>query len=368
MDRYTTYWNDNPISDVDEDHSLGISVSTDGFHRATARPAGETRTVGLTLEETPDTGVYILTPVWDGFDFRIRLEFEEEPYPEAKSHILELHTPLSDAAPGDEIELTFRENAVESPGTRTLSGTIQQLVDQSGAVPEPPSFDPDIPTVLSILVATESDLSESDTQLSIPDLLISDGHIPPYRESFGTLDVVGDSEPLSLEWEGDQIDAALSVESVSITPTATGETWTVENDALSPVEFAPLRDRSIPERISILDACFAESNITPSPETLEEFAAAVDQSHPETELTVSYDSSRSENILTKDGTLTQTRSVYYADPNRELHQIRFSGPDGRFYVLLNPELKTPRCVSVYSVANARHWDSELGPVTDIQVS
>jgi hypothetical protein len=366
MDRYATYWNDNPISDVDEDHSLDISVSTDGFHRATARPAGEARTVGLTLEEIPRSGVYILTPVWDGFDFRIRLEFDEEPYPEAKIHTLELHTPLSDAASGDEIELTFREDAVESPETRTLSGTIQQLVDQSGAVPEPPSYDPDQPTVLSILVATESDLSESDERLSTSDMFISDGRIPPFGEPFGTLDVVGDSEPLSLEWEGDQIAPALSVESVSVSSTATGEIWTVENDALSPVDFAPLRDQSMPERKNILDACFAKSNITPSPETLEVFAAAVDQSHPEGELTVSYDSSRSNNILTKHGTLTETRSVYYADPNRELHQIRFSGPDGRFYVLLNPELETPQCASVYSVANARHWDSELGPVTEIQ--
>lgn len=60
--------------------------------------------------------------------------------------------------------------------------------------------------------------------------------------------------------------------------------------------------------------------------------------------------------------------MYFAEDNQARHQLRFSGSDGRFYILLdpNPDATTP--AKVCSTSLARHWDTDLGPLRDFELS
>jgi len=173
---------------------------------------------------------------------------------------------------------------------------------------------------------------------------------------------------LDLQWEGKSDTPALQVEFVRVNPGQESE-LTVENESLPEIQFDDLAEHSQNERISILESALSKSLDRPiADETLEFFAAAVDELPRDRTLTVHYDSSRSENTLTKSGTFVGTDSVYYAEENRARHHLRFSGSHGRFYILLDSDDDATTPARVFSTSLARHWDTDLGPLVDFELS
>ena len=281
-------------------------------------------------------------------------------------NVFDVTTPLATVTPGDQIEIGLRESQTASPGIKSITGRVTQVLDFSGLVPDRPNYIREPTTVLSVLVSLVDDPS-SDT--SARDLkLIGQTRLQPIGDSFGTLDVVGSEHPLDLQWEGRADTPALQVEFARLHLGQESE-LTVENESLPDVRFDALADHSLTERISILESVFSSALDQPvEDETLEFFAASVDEPPEERTITVRYESSRSENTLTKSGTFRGVRSVYYADDNQTRHQLRFSDTDGRHYILLDPESDARVPASVYSVSFARHWDTDLGPLLDFELS
>lgn len=373
----TVYWNSQPLQEektrdgTDEITSSSVSVSKNprGFVYVLARPAGADRTVALTLDSNPEPGVYEFRPPYSEFEFSVRLEYADEPYPKPRMHVVDVTTPLSAAEPDDQIEIGLRKAQADSPGTKSIQGHITQLMDFSGLVPDTSDFVVDSLSpapVLSILVSLSDEAPSSD--MIKASNIQAETRLPPIGDSFGTLDVVGSDQPLNLQWEGKRDTPALQVEFVRINPGQESE-LTVENDSLPEVQFDDLAAHSQDERISILDAALSNALDRPVAEdTLAFFAAVVDELPRERTLTVHYDSSRSENTLTKSGTFAGTASVYYAEENRARHQLRFSGSDGYFYILLDPANDTTTPANVYSTSLARHSDTDLGPLVDFELS
>jgi hypothetical protein len=374
MEECTVYWNDQVLQKEQKADAAGeitrpsVSISKDqtGFIYVLARPAGADRIVALTLDSNPEPGVYEFRPFYNEFEFTVRLEYQDEPYPEPRMHILDVTTPLSAVEVGDQIEIGLRKDQTNSPGTKPLQGHVAQIMDFSGLVPDLPAYYPDPATVLSILVSLSDEAPSNDTITASK--LMGQTRLPPIGESFGTLDVVGSNHPLDLQWEGKSDTPALQVEFVRVNPGQESE-LTVENESLPETQFDDLADHSQNERISILESALSKSLDRPiADETLEFFATAVDELPRDRTLTVHYDSSRSENTLTKSGTFVGTDSVYYAEENRARHHLRFSGSDGRFYILLDSDDDATTPARVFSTSLARHWDTDLGPLVGFELS
>lgn len=380
MGECTVYWDGNVIQNTEDSVSATLSEAKDGnssnpvvsvskdqsgFMYVLARPADSHRTVALTLESHPESGVYEFRPLDGRFDFRVRLEYQDEPYPEPRMHVLDVSTELSAVEVGDAIEIGLRKNQTEAPGIEPVTGTVSEIMDFSGLVPDLPDFYPDPTVVLSLLVRFDGEPPSDDYLTAIR--AMSQRRLNPISDSFGCLDVVGDEQPLDLQWEGRSDTPALQVELVRINGGTKSE-LTVENESLPDVQFDDLATRELSDRISMLESVFSDGlDRSVAAETLEFFADAVDECQIERTIKVKYDSSRSENTLTKSGTVTGTRSVYYAEENRAKHQVRFSGSDGRFYILLDLMADTDPA-TVYSVSLARHWDTELGPLVDYELT
>jgi hypothetical protein len=380
MEECTVYWNGNALQNEtsseegseDADEKPGVSVSKDetGFIYVLARPTGANRTVALTLESNPEPGVYEFRPLHSNFDFSVRLEYDDEPYPDPSMHVLDLTTPLSAVEAGDQIEIGFRKDKTDSPGVTSIRGQVMHVLDFSGLVPDFPAYFRDPTTILSILVSPPDEGSPDDMKMLTPtdSDFITQTRLEPFGDSLGTLDVVGDDYPLNFQWEGKSDTPALQVEFVRINPEQESE-QTVENESLPDIQFDRLATYSVTERISILKSAFSNAlDRQVTDETLEFFATAVDDPPNDRTITVQYDSSRSENTLTKSGTFTGTCSVYYADENRARHQLRFGDSDGRYYILLDSENPNTNPPTVCSVSPTRHWDTDLGPLIDFELS
>lgn len=374
MDECIVYWNDQILQKeqqadaTDEITRPSVSVSCDqtGFIYVLAQPAGADRTVALALDSNPEPGAYEFRPLYSEFEFTVRLEYQDEPYPEPRMHILDTTTPLSAVEAGDQIEIGLRKDQTGLPGTKSIHGHVTQIMDFSGLVPDLPAYYPDPATVLSILVSLSDEASSNDTVTASK--IMGQTRLPPIGDSFGTLDVVGTDHPLDLQWEGKSDTPALQVEFVRVNPGQESE-LTVENESLPEIQFDDLAEHSQNERISILESALSKSLDRPiADETLEYFAAAVDELPRDRTLSVHYDSSRSENTLKKSGTFAGTDSVYYAEENRAQHHLRFSGSDGRFYILLDSDDDATTPAKVYSTSLARHWDTDLGPLVDFELS
>ena len=375
MNNYSAYWNGNALQteggteNTDEETPTpSVSVSTDqtGFISVLARPAGADRAVALTLTAHPDPGVYEFQPLYDEFEFTVRLEYHAEPYPDPHMHILDVTTPLAAVKPGDDIEIALRKSQTESPGTTSIHGQAAQVIDLSGLVPDLPAYYPDPPTALSILVPLSEHTQPRD-ELKVA--FLTDGiRFSSGGDEYGRLDVIGRDQPLDLQWEGNSNTPALQVEYARINPGQDTE-LTVENQTLPAIQFDDIAAHSQDERISILSSALSKALDRPvTDETLEFFAAAVDEPPRDRTITAEYDSTRSDNTLTKSGTFTGTHSVYYADANQTRHQLRFSDSDGRYYILLDPDAEATTPATVYSVSPTRHWDTDLGPLIDFELS
>jgi hypothetical protein len=374
MREYTAYWNetelqaDRAAEDTDEEAptpSILVSKNQTGFIYVLARPVGSDQAVALTLAGNPDPGVYTFQPLSGKLEFTVHLEYHSEPYPDPHMHVLDVTTPLAAVKPDDQIEIGLRKSQTESPGTKSIHGQAAQVIDLSGLVPDLPAYYPDPPTVLSILVPLSEHTQPRDelkAALLCRKLRFLGG------VDYGRLDVLGRSQPLDLQWEGKSNTPALQVEYVRINPGQATE-LTVENQTLPEIQFDDIAARSQDEQISILSSALSKALDRPVPdETLEFFAAAVDEPPRDQTLTVEYDSSRSDNTLTKSGIFTGTHSVYYADANQTRHQLRFSDSDGRYYILLDPDEEATTPANVYSVSPVRHWDTDLGPLIDFELS
>jgi len=376
MEECTVYWNDQVLQKeqeadaTDEITRPSVSVSKDqtGFIYVLAQPAAADRTVALTLDSSPEPGAYEFRPLYSEFEFTVRLEYHDEPYPEPHMHTLDVTTPLSAVEADDQIEIGLRKDQTDSPGIKSIQGHVTQILDFSGLVPDLPAYypDPDPATVLSILVCLSDEAPSNDTITASK--LVGQTRLPPIGNSFGTLNVTRSENPLDLQWEDKSDTPALQVEFVRVNPGQKSE-LTVENESLPEIQFDDLAKHSQNERISILESALSKALDRPiADETLEFFAAAVDELSRNRTLTVHYDSSRSENTLTKSGTFAGTDSVYYAEENRARHQLQFSGSDGRFYILIDSDDGATTPAKVYSTSLARHWDTDLGPLVDFELS
>lgn len=347
--------------------SLSVSEGPDGFSSVLARPEGSNRTITLTIDESPELGIYTFTPLSEDYDITVRLEFEDGPFPDAKMQTIDLSSELCDIDVGDKIVIALRKDATESPGVKEIRGTAIEVADSSGAVPDPSrSFiDYSVSPIVSILVDI-SDQNIEDTDDVDPFPMLSH-RIDPYGNSKGTIDVTGTSEPFEIRWEGASDTAALSVESVTVEP-QDGDSWTVVNESLPDVQFLPLNDLTVDERVEQFVSAFDRaSGITISDDVPRMFASAVDGQVSNVNVTVRYESSKSDQLQSKSGVLDSVRSVYYADANRARHQIRFKNTT-LYYILIDPHVDATSPVGVYSKAYNRHWDTDLGNVRSIEIS
>jgi hypothetical protein len=122
------------------------------------------------------------------------------------------------------------------------------------------------------------------------------------------------------------------------------------------------------ERTEQFESAFDRvSDISLSDKVSRVFASAVDGQVPEVNITVRYESSKSDQLQSKSGILDSVKSVYYADVNRVRHQIRFKNTT-LYYLLVDPHVDATSPIAVYSKAYNRHWDTDLGEVRDIEVS
>lgn len=346
---------------------LSVSDGPSGFSSVLAQPTGSNRTIALTLKESPELGIYTFTPTTEDDELEIRLEFGEEPFPEPQMHTLDLSSELRGVEVGDHIVVGLRKDEVEQPGVKEIQGTAIAVIDSSGAVPDPSQsfIDYSESPIVSVLVDFSDQASvERDGLKVFP--LISHRLNPPSGPQ-GTIDVFGTSEPFSMQWEGESDTAALSVEYVRVDPQA-GESWTVRNESLPEIEFSPLTERNLAERIEQLESTIDQaSKLSLSEDVLRMLASAVDGEVPNVDVTVQYESSKSDQLLTKTGALESVVSVYYADRNRACYQIRFVDSE-LHYLLLDSHADAASPVGVYSKSYARHWDTDLGDVRSIDIS
>jgi len=348
--------------------ALRVSGGSDGFFAVLARPAASKRDMNLGLAESPEPGSYIFKPAQAGYDFEVRLEFGDEPFPEPRMLTLDLTSDLCDAAVGDRLTVALRKNATKSPDIKEISGPIIQMADSCGTVPDYTQMSApytEFPVASLLVDISDEQQSVSESRSISP----SPSHKPSApSDNRGRVDVIGRSEPFELRWEGDSNEPALDIEYVTVDPTDC-EPWIVQNDTLPDVEFTPLRELSMSERTQELTTAFerASNAVVPGERVLEGFAAAVDAEVPQIEITVRYASSKSDEIQSKSGTLSSVQSMYYSEPNRARHQVRFK--DSKLYYLLadpHEDAETP--IGVYSKSYARHWDTELGEVRSVNVS
>jgi hypothetical protein len=354
-------------SDEQTGPSLSVSGGPDGFISVLARPEGTNRTITLTIDESPRPGIYRFTPSTGDYEIEVRLEFDEEPFPEPQMKTLNLNSELSSVEIGDEVVIGLRKDATESPGVKEIRGTVIELVDSSGAVPDSslPFIDYSDSPIVSVLI----DLSDRDTvdTVDIEPFPILSRRLKSVGDSQGTIDVVGTSKPFEIRWEGSSKTPALQVEYVTVDP-RDDDSWTVANDSLPEVQFSSLHELTFDERVEQFEAAFDRaSEISLSDDVIRMFASAVDGQAPEVNVTVRYESSKSDQLQSKSGILDSVESVYYADPNRARHQIRFKDTT-LYYLLVDPHVDAAEPVSVYSKAYGRHWDTNLGDVCDIEIS
>lgn len=346
---------------------LSVAAGSSGFSSVLAQPTGSNRTIALTMKESPEPGIYTFTPTTEDDEIEIRLDFPEEPFPEQQMHTLDLSSELSGVQVGDSIVVGLREDGVEQPGLKEIQGIVIAVVDSSGAVPDPSQsfIDYSESPIVSVLVdfSDQADV-ERDKLKVFPSIA---HRLNPPSGPQGTVDVFGTSEPFSIQWEGKSDTAALSVEYVRVDPQA-GESWTVRNKSLPEIEFSPLIDLSLTKRIEQFESAIGQtSNLSLSEDVLRKLASAVDGEVPNMDVTVQYESSKSDQLVTKTGTLESVVSVYYADRNRACHQIRFVN-GSLHYLLLDAHSDTTSPVGVYSKSYARHWDTDLGDVRSIDIS
>ncbi|MFD1648027.1 hypothetical protein [Haloarchaeobius litoreus] len=346
---------------------LSVSGGPSGFSSVLAQPIGTNRTIALTIKESPEPGIYTFTPATADDELEIRLEFAEEPFPEPQMHTLNLSSELRGVEVGDDIVVGLRKDGVEQPAVKEIQGTAIAVVDSSGAVPNPsqPFIDYSESPVVSVLIDFSGQASVERNNLKILPL-ISHRLNPPSGPQ-GTVDVFGTSKPFSIQWEGKSDTPALSVEYVRVDPQA-AESWTVRNESLPEIHFSPLTELSLPQRVKQLKSAIDQaSELSLSEDVLRKLASAVDGEVPPVEVTVRYESSKSDQILTKTGTLESVASFYYADRNRACHQIRFVDKK-LHYLLLDSHADAASPVGLYSKSYARHWDTDLGGVRSIEIS
>ena len=382
--RIQAYWNETALTDENgfrtvrgskwspkrsEDTSgpsLSVSGGPDGFYSVLARPKSSNRAVALQLDHSPGPGTYIFAPK-EADCFTVKLEFQDEPFPDPQMQSLALTSELCRITIGDKLILNLRQNATPSPEVKKVSGSVIEIADSCGVVPDftQGALNYSDYPIISILV----DLSQQDTTTSTdaePSPILAH-RIASYGGSQGTLNVLGGSDDSEFQWDGPTDTPALSVESVTVEP-SDGAAWTVSNPALPAPEFTPLEDLTIDQRISELNSAFdRKSEISISEDVLESLATAVDGPVPAIQLTVRYESPKSDQIQSKSGPLTAVQSMYYAEPNRARHQIRFKD-DTLHYVLIDPAESAIEPVSLYSKSYARHWDTDLGPITSLDIS
>jgi hypothetical protein len=347
--------------------SLKPWFDSDGFHSVLARPEDSNLTLAMTLEESPEAGSYVFTPQREGYDFEVRLEFENGPFPAAQMQTLDLTTELRRAAPGDGIEVNLRKDTTNTPGLTRVSGTVLAMVDSAEAVPnfsQGAASASEYP-VVSILIGMDERDGPSSSDYSAMPLL---SHTLHPGGGTGKLDVVGWSEPLDLQWEGASDTPALLVESVTVKP-RDADSWTIRNTTLPEVQFTPLRELSVSERVQVLHSAFDQSPAVqvPSDETLEALASAADGDSPQTHVTVRYDTSKSDEVQVRSGAVESVHSSYYAERNRACHRIDFIDTK-LHYLLLDSSADSEAPVALYSKSHARHWDTELGEVRDVDFS
>lgn len=356
------------LSSSEDDSVPRVSVSSgpSGFRSVLAQRAGTNRTIALTLDESPKPGIYKFRPPYGDFDFEVELEYHEEPFPDAKMQTLDLQSPLCDVAVGDTITIRLRKDATESPGIRQIKGTVIEVADSCGAIPDVSQAGldySDYPLVSILVDFSEQTITDLDDVKVSPEF---SHRLQPIGNTQGTLDVIGASEPYEMQWEGSSDTPRLPVESVTI-ESANDTSLTVENESLPEVQFTPLQDLTHDERLAEFKSAFNRlSNISISEDALQIFASAVDEHVPTTQLTVRYESPKSEKIQSKNGNLESVRSVYYTDQNRARHQIRFKNTT-LYYLLVDSHSDAASPVSVYSKSYSRHWDTDLGEIRDITV-
>jgi hypothetical protein len=309
----------------------------------------------------------VFAPTVDDCEFSVTIEFDDEPYPAPVVYARELDTPLSHAEVGNAIEIRLRATGVESPETIKLNGTICKIVDWSCSIlSKSRTYSPPL-TVSSILVTT-GDMTEKLEEVCRSPLFENGVDIQPFGDETGTLNLVGVDNP-RLIWESDLIDGAPPVESVRILSEDDSEII-VQNPSLPELDFDPLGDHAVDDRVDIITRILSQTDLIISSEAITQFARAVDQSHEELEITVQYNSKRGDDGLKKQGTLTETRSLYYADENTAMYQVRFDGDDGIHYLRFDPRsgVSGPDRVRLHSVAMNRHWDSHLGEVIGVETN
>ncbi|NHN48008.1 hypothetical protein G9464_10410 [Halostella sp. JP-L12] len=379
-ERVRAYWNDQALTETNgyrhvfgtwshkdgEGPEVAVSPSEQGFYSVLACPDNSNRILSLTLDRSPETGTYVFTPPHPEYDFKVRIEYEEPPYPAAEMLTLDVQSSLCNVSVGDDIVIGLRKDATVSPGTKEIQGDIVQLVDSCGAVPDYTSYNLDYSDhpVLSMRVRFADAAPLDDGQLRQIQLT---HRLETVGDGNGTLDLYGTGEPFEIRWEGPSDTPALSVEWVRIEP-SDGQLLEMTNDTLPAVEFTPLSELSVADRIAELGAAFDRMpNVAIADDALRLFAESVNGTVPERELTVQYESAKSGNILTKSGTFVGVESAYYADPNRARHKISFTDST-RHYVLVDPLPNADSPVSVYSKSYNRFWDTDLGDVVDISIS
>ena len=377
--RATVYWNGTKLTgrcfslicgDTDAgepNHQVSISVGPDRFVSVLARPENGNRTVGLALDATPETGIYVFKPKYAGYEFDVRIEYTQEPYPETTLRTHDAASALCGVEVGDEIEVALRKDMTPTPGVKHVGGRVISIVDCCGLVPNTRSFNKEPDTVLSVQVAL-SDIDEAvETAQGIAAMQLQRQLTAP-GDRIGVLNVTGTESPLEFEWEGRSDTPRLQVESITVIPES-GEEWTVTNESLPELRFDPVHEYSRDERVDELRLAFdrlPELNIDDA--TLKRFVTDIEASSTKPQLICRYASGRSENTLTKSGTLHGTHSVYDAEANRAKHQVRFASDDGEYYLLVDTAQDAEDPVSLYSVAVNRHWDSELGHPVEIEVT
>jgi hypothetical protein len=319
------------------------------------------------LDATPETGVYVFKPKYPGYEFDVRIEYTQKPYPETTMQTHNATSPLCGVEVGDDIEIALRKDMTPTPGVKHVGGRVIGIADCCGLVPNTRSFNREPDTVLSVQVAL-SDVDEAvETAQGLASMQLR-RQLTASGDRIGVLNVTGCESPLNFEWEGRSDTPRLQVESVTVTPES-GEQWTVTNESLPEIRFDPVQEYSRAERVEELRLAFdrlPELHIDDG--TLERLVTDIEASSSKPQLTCRYASRRSENTLTKSGTLHGTHSVYDAEANRAKHQVRFASDDGEYYLLVDTAKDAEDPVSLYSVAVNRHWDSELGHPVEIELT
>lgn len=344
---------------------LSVESSSGGFQSVLALPPNKNRIQALRLENNPSPGVYIFESPRNADDFQVRLEFTEEPFPKPRMRTLDLTTDLRLAQVGDEMMVRLRKDVTTSPGVIRVDGTIVKIADSCGLVPNSNRIEIDRSEspVMSFLLDTRTEDTNDTLEIKQPPFLSS--HLEGSSNTDGVLDVVGGAEPLELQWRGEKNTPSLLVESVTV-KSADDDSWTVQNETLPEIDFTPLTDLSVEDRMELFETAFARDRyVSISDAAVELIAESVTGIEKSSYVTIRYDSPRSNDIQVKQGDLKAVEAVYYATPNRARYRIRFEN-DSEYYLLVDPvDDESP--VSIYSTAESRHYDSDLGEVREIDI-